>query len=139
MTETETCGATWAKHFKVEDKLEKKIDFSDKRISFFDRKFREREGETERRPSFSLRSSEFRRSEFVEPRVKVYLLDEGYTYIPKKKKRDFIENQKEEILRNQEFRARKASYPGYYALRGRDSSYFGLFSTLRVVWLCFLS
>ena len=25
-----------------------------------------------------------------------------------------------------------------YALRGRDSSYFGLFSTLRAVWWCFL-
>ena len=24
-----------------------------------------------------------------------------------------------------------------YALRSRDSSYFGLFSTLRVMWLCF--
>ena len=35
-------------------------------------------------PSFSLRSSEFRRSEFVELRVKVHLLDEGYVYIQKK-------------------------------------------------------
>ena len=30
-------------------------------------------------PSFSLRFLEFRRSEFIEQRVKVYLLDEGYT------------------------------------------------------------
>ena len=40
-------------------------------------------------------------SEFVGPRSKVHLRNEGY------------------------------------APRGRDSSYFGLFSTLRVVWLCF--
>ena len=26
----------------------------------------------------------------------------------------------------------------FYAPRGRDSSFFGLFSTLRVVWLCFM-
>ena len=55
------------------------------------------EGERRERehPNFSLRSSKFHRSEFVEPRVKVHLLDEGYAYIPKK--RDFIEDPKEEI------------------------------------------
>ena len=31
----------------------------------------------------------------------------------------------------------EVSYPCYYAPRGRDSSYFGLFSALRAVWLCF--
>ena len=87
-------------------------------------------------PSFSLQSSEFRRSEFVDLRVKVHLLDEGYAYIPKM--RDFIEDPKEEVSGNQIFRAKEASYPCYYASRGRDSPYFGLFSTLRVVWLCFL-
>ena len=57
-------------------------------------------------------------------------------YIPKL--RDFIEAPKEEISRNQGFRAREAFYPCYYVSRGRDSSYFGLFSTHRVFWLCFL-
>ena len=78
----------------------------------------------------------FRQSEFVEPRVKVHLLDEGYAYIPKK--RDFTEDPKEEILGNQGFWAREASYSCYYASRGRDYFYFGLFSTIRAVWLCFL-
>ena len=74
--------------------------------------------------------------EFVEPRVKVHLLDEGYAYIPKK--RDFTEDSKEEISGNQGFRTREASYSCYYTSRGRDSSYFDLFSTLRAIWLCFL-
>ena len=39
---------------------------------------------------------------------------------------------------NQGFRVREASYQCYYTPRGRDSSYFCLFSTLRVVWLCFM-
>ena len=45
-----------------------------------------REGERREREhlSFYLRSSEFHRSEFVESRVKVHLLDEGYAFIPKK-------------------------------------------------------
>ena len=34
---------------------------------------------------FFLKSTEFRRSEFIELRGKVYLLDEGYAYIPKSK------------------------------------------------------
>ena len=50
-----------------------------------------RKREKERRPSFSLRFSEFRRSEFVEQRVKVHLFDEGYAYIPKM--RDFTKIQ----------------------------------------------
>ena len=67
--------------------------------------------------------------------MKVYLLDEGYANVPKR--RDAIEDPKEEISGNQGFRARESSYLCYYVSRGRDSSYFGLFSTLRVVWLCF--
>ena len=46
-------------------------------------------------------STEFRRSEFVETRVKVHLLDEGYAYVPKM--RDFTEDPREEIWRNQNF------------------------------------
>ena len=81
------------------------------------------EGERRERehPSFSLRSLEFRRWEFIKLRVKVHLLYEGYAYIPKM--RDFTRDPKEEISRNQGFWAREASYPFYYASRGRDSSY----------------
>ena len=41
-------------------------------------------GEKENIPSFSLRSSKFRRLEFVKLRVKVHLLNEGYAHIPKR-------------------------------------------------------
>ena len=54
------------------------------------------------------------------------------------KRGDFTEDPKEEILGNQGFRDREASYSSYYAPRGMDSSYFGLFSTIRAVWLCFM-
>ena len=53
--------------------------------------------------------------------------------------KDFIEDPREKILGNQGFQAREASYPCYYDPRGRDSSYFGLFSALRAIWLCFFS
>ena len=93
---------------------------------------REKRGKKEIFQTFFRQSIEFYRSEFVDPRVKVHLLDEGYAYIPKR--RDFIENPKEEILGNQGFQAREASHPCYYyASRGRNSSYFSLFSTLRFV------
>ena len=52
-------------------------------------------------PTFFLRSSKFCRSEFVEPRVKVYLLNEGYAWV--QKWRDFTEDLKEEISGNQNF------------------------------------
>ena len=79
-------------------------------------------------PTFFLRSPEFRRSEFIESIAKVHLLDKSYAYIPKM--RDFTKDTKEESSRNQRFRAKEASYPCYYASRGRGSSYFGLFPTL---------
>ena len=41
---------------------------------------------------FFLRSTKFCKSEFIEPRVKVYLLDEGYMYVPKSK--EFTETSK---------------------------------------------
>ena len=46
-------------------------------------------------------------------------------YIPKR--RDFTEDPKDEVSRNQGFGAGEASYPCYYASRGRDSSYSSLF------------
>ena len=63
--------------------------------------------------------------------MKVHLLDKGYAY--KQKIRDFTEDLKKEISGNQGFQVKEASYPFYCTSRGRDSSYFGLFSTLRVV------
>ena len=45
---------------------------------------REKEKKKEKKnPNFSLRSMEFCRSEFVGPRMKVNLLDEGYAWVPK--------------------------------------------------------
>ena len=53
-----------------------------------------------------------------------------------KKKRDFTEDPKNEILRIQRFRVRKcfeASYGFYYVSRGRDSSYFGFILTFGLI------
>ena len=36
--------------------------------------------------AFFLRSTEFRRSEFIEIRTKVHRLDKGYTHIPKRRR-----------------------------------------------------
>ena len=60
--------------------------------------------------------------------MKVHRLDEGYTWIPKR--RDFVEDPNEVILGNQIFRVREASYPCYYTQIGRDSSYLDLFLLL---------
>ena len=59
--------------------------------------------------SFSLRSTEFCQSEFVEPRTKVHCIDKGYAHV--QKMRGFTEDPKEEIWGNRGFRAWKASYP----------------------------
>ena len=48
--------------------------------------------------NFSLRSMEFRLSEFVGSRTKVHLLDNGYAWVPKT--RDFIENSREEFRKS---------------------------------------
>ena len=61
----------------------------------------ERKREGERAKCLCRRSTEFRRSEFVEPRVKVHLLDEGYAWVPKR--RDFTEDPTKQILGNQSF------------------------------------
>ena len=53
-------------------------------------------------------------------------------HVCKKKKKDFTEDPKEGISGNQGFRAREPSHPCYYASRGRDSSYLGLFFTFWV-------
>ena len=51
---------------------------------------RVREERKMRAKSFLPRSTEFRWSEFVEPRTKVHRIDEGYTWVPKT--RDFVED-----------------------------------------------
>ena len=53
---------------------------------------REREGESS---NFSLRSMEIRWSEFVGPRTKVHLLNEGYVWVPKA--RDYSKDSSEEF------------------------------------------
>ena len=57
----------------------------------------EREGKKKKRknPNFSLRSTEFCRLEFVRPRMKVHILDEGYAWVSKT--RDFIEDSSKEF------------------------------------------
>ena len=83
---------------------------------------RERERKKEKK-NLSLRSTEFCRSEFVGPRTKAHLLDEGYAWV--QKIRDFAKDSSEE------FRKSKVSGLGsvhgtsksfFYTLRGRDSS-----------------
>ena len=82
----------------------------------------------------------FRLSEFVEPSVKVHLLEEGYSWVPKRK--DFDEDPKEEIKGKSKFSSLGGvlgtSYWLDYASRGRDSSYFGfsfhLFADFGLKW-----
>ena len=69
--------------------------------------YRGKNDRKERTPSFSLRSTEFRQLEFIEPRVKVQLLNEVYAWVPKM--REFTENPKEEISGNQIFGIRRCS------------------------------
>ena len=72
--------------FKI-DKKRLKRGFWAEEIRFMLGEKCEREQEKnkkkKRNPSFSLRSTEFRRSEFVGPKMKVHLLDEGYAWVPK--------------------------------------------------------
>ena len=75
---------------------------------------------------------EFRRSDFVELRLKVHHLDEGYAWVPKM--RGFAEDPNEESSGNRRFQAREASHLFNNSLRGRDSSYLGLFS---IFWMIF--
>ena len=54
-----------------------------------------RKKKEKRNSSFSFRSMEFCQSEFVEPRTKVHLLDEGHAWVPKTW--DFAEDSSEEL------------------------------------------
>ena len=62
---------------------------------------RERKRGEIKQQAFSLRSMEFRRLEFVEPRTKVHRCGEGYAWVPKRK--DFTKDSKEEIWRKSKF------------------------------------
>ena len=95
-----TCGSTWAKSLRLKIRL-KKLVFRTIDLIFlvwsWERK-RERKREVQ---DFFRRSSEFCWSEFIEPRTKVYWLDEGYVYVPKT--RSFTKDPKNEIWGNQRF------------------------------------
>ena len=76
------------KVFKI-DKKGLKRGFWVKKIRFQleknmrESKIKKKEKKKKRNPSLSLRSTEFRWLEFVGPRTKVHLLDEGYVWVPK--------------------------------------------------------
>ena len=83
-------------------KLEQKRNW-ERGWPFYGQYVRERKRwEKESSQDFSLRPMEFRWSEFIKPRTKVHLLNEGYMWIPKR--RDLTEDPKEEVSRNRIFR-----------------------------------
>ena len=94
------------------------------------------EKKNKKNENFSLRSMEFRRLEFVGPRTKVHLLHEGYVCLPKT--RDFSKNSSDEFgkLNVSGLGSAYGTFESFF-YGTRDSSYFGLFSILRVVWLSF--
>ena len=83
------------------NKAKKKISFGGKKLSRFSagegRKTHRVRGEKRKikNQNFSLRSTEFHRSEFIGPRMKVHLLDEGYVRVPKTG--DFAKDSSEEF------------------------------------------
>ena len=96
-----TCGATWAKCLKVWIRL-KEGRFWWNASHFYARFYvRVKEVEEESFQAFFRRSTKYRMSEFVEPRTKIHLLNEGYTCVPKT--RNFVEDPKEEILGKSKF------------------------------------
>ena len=95
---------TWCDMGQVlltEDKV-KRTSFGEKYLIFpIGFYVREEKGEKESIQAFFRGASEFCRSKFIEPRIKVHRLDEGYAHVPKR--RDFTEDTKEEIWGNQRF------------------------------------
>ena len=85
---------------------------------------RERERRERDHPSFSLRSSEFHQSKFVEPRVTVHLLDEGYVYIPKK--RDFTMLQEVGIIPTLVYFHPNGCFSSISTLRSRLALFYAL-------------
>ena len=73
-----------------------KIIFGAERSKFCCLVMREKGREKKKKnPNFSLRSTEFRRSEFIGPITKVNILDEGYAWVPNP--RDFTEESSKEF------------------------------------------
>ena len=100
---------------------------------------REKNGDKVNFQNFSLRSTKIGWLEFVGPKMKVHLLEEGYAWIPKTQ--NFVENSSEKFGKSKVSglgSVHWTSWGFFYSLRGRDSSYFGLFFILRAVWLCFM-
>ena len=67
--------------------------------------------------------------EFIRQRTKVHLLDESYTWVTKTQ--DFAEDLNKEFGKSKVSGLKsvhETSLSFFYASRGRDSSYFGLFS-----------
>ena len=76
--------------------------------------------------------------EFVGLSTKVHLLDKGYMWVPKTW--DFVEDSSEEFGKSKVSglgSVYKTPWSFFYAPKGKDSSYFCLFSALRAIWLCF--
>ena len=93
---------------------------------------REEEGEKESIQAFFSRSSEFRRSEFVEPRTKVHLINKGYAHV--QKRRDFTEDPNEEIWGHKRFWAYEVflRFPTF----STTLQEVGFFPTLVYFYLC---
>ena len=72
---------------------------------------------------------------FVWPRTKVHLRDERYAWVPKKKR--ILPKIQAKSLGDHGFQVSGTSESFVFTPRGRDSSYFGLFSILGTVWLSF--
>ena len=73
-------------------------------------------------------------SVFVRLRTKVHLYHESYAWVPETK--DFAKDSHEEFERSW-VSVSRTSESFVFTPRGRDSSYFGLFSILGAFWLSF--
>ena len=74
--------------------------------------------------NFLIRSMKFRWSKFVKPRVKIYLLDESYAYVPNQRISSKIQKWRFGEIRFFElWRCSRGLILFYYVSRGRDSSY----------------
>ena len=85
----------WALSLKLKDKLDKSNLREEELISWCGSYSERVKGEEESFQNFSLRSTEFRPSEFVGPRMKIHLFDKGYAWVLKTW--DFIEDSSEEF------------------------------------------
>ena len=107
----------WAKSLRLK---KKKIILEGGELIFpAGEKTLEREGESS---NFSLRSTEIGWSEFVGPRMKAHLLDEGYAWVLKT--RDFAEDLSKKFGKSKVLglgSVHGTSWSFFYTSRGRDS------------------